>query len=160
MDYELLDGEYPNILDLSGESTLELTAACDVMITDYSSIVFDSVYLGCPIIYFVPDYAEFLAGVSHNYRKLDLPLEEGFGPFTEDADSLIDRLEECIAAKIGYKIREAQLHKIPYMLLVGDKEVEDGTVSVRKRGEGDLGASSVQDFATGALEDVKSKKIW
>lgn len=62
--------------------------------------------------------------------------------------------------KIGYKIREAQLHKIPYMLLVGDKEVEDGTVSVRKRGEGDLGASSVQDFATGALEDVKSKKIW
>ena len=46
------------------------------------------------------------------------------------------------------------------MLLVGDKEVEDGTVSVRKRGEGDLGASSVQDFATGALEDVKSKKIW
>ena len=62
--------------------------------------------------------------------------------------------------KIGYKIREAQLHKIPYMLLVGDKEVEDSTVSVRKRGEGDLGASSVQDFATGALEDVKSKKIW
>ena len=62
--------------------------------------------------------------------------------------------------KIGYKIREAQLHKIPYMLLVGDKEVEDGTVSDRKRGEGDLGASSVQDFATGALEDVKSKKIW
>ena len=62
--------------------------------------------------------------------------------------------------KIGYKIREAQLHKIPYMLLVGDKEVEDGTVSVRKRGEGDLGASSVQNFAAGALEDVKSKKIW
>ncbi len=62
--------------------------------------------------------------------------------------------------KIGYKIREAQLHKIPYMLLVGDKEIEDGTVSVRKRGEGDLGASKVDDFAAVALEDVTSKKIW
>ena len=62
--------------------------------------------------------------------------------------------------KIGYKIREAQLHKIPYMLLVGDKEIEDGTVSVRKRGEGDLGASKVDDFAAAALDDVASKKIW
>lgn len=42
--------------------------------------------------------------------------------------------------KIGYKIREAQLQKIPYMLIIGDKEAESGTVSVRRRGEGDLGA--------------------
>ena len=62
--------------------------------------------------------------------------------------------------KIGYKIREAQLHKIPYMLLVGDKEIEDGTVSVRKRGEGDIGARDVDSFAADALADIKSKKIW
>ena len=62
--------------------------------------------------------------------------------------------------KIGYKIREAQLQKTPYMLLVGDKEIEDGTVSVRKRGEGDIGAQSVDDFAAAALADVESKKIW
>ena len=42
--------------------------------------------------------------------------------------------------KVGYKIREAQLEKIPYMLVMGDKEAEDGTVSVRKRGEGDIGS--------------------
>ena len=62
--------------------------------------------------------------------------------------------------KIGYKIREAQLQKIPYMLLVGDKEIEDGTVSVRKRGEGDIGAMSVADFAAKAVEDIADKKIW
>ena len=62
--------------------------------------------------------------------------------------------------KIGYKIRESQLQKIPYMLLVGDKEIEDGTVSVRKRGEGDIGAMSVADFAAKAVEDIADKKIW
>ncbi len=67
-----------------------------LMITDYSSIVFDSVYMNCPIIYFVPDYEQFKAGVSHNYRKLDLPLENGFGPFAQDAESLLDYLEEYI----------------------------------------------------------------
>lgn len=68
-----------------------------LMITDYSSIVFDSVYLNCPVIYFVPDYDMFLAGVSHNYRKLDLPLEQGFGPFAHNNEELIDFLEEYIS---------------------------------------------------------------
>lgn len=68
-----------------------------LMITDYSSIVFDSVYMNCPIIYFVPDYDQFCAGVSHGYRKLDLPLEKGFGPFTRTADELLDSLEEYAA---------------------------------------------------------------
>ncbi|MBO5859469.1 MAG: CDP-glycerol glycerophosphotransferase family protein, partial [Clostridia bacterium] len=68
-----------------------------LMITDYSSIVFDSVYMNCPIIYFVPDYDQFKAGVSHGYRKLDLPLEEGFGPFTRTADELLDSLEKYAA---------------------------------------------------------------
>ena len=48
--------------------------------------------------------------------------------------------------KIGYKIREAQLHKIPYMLILGDKEVEAGAVGVRSRKEGDIGQTSVEDF--------------
>ncbi len=65
-----------------------------LMITDYSSIVFDSVYLNCPVIYFVPDYDKFLAGVSHGYRKLDLPMEEGFGPFAQDAQQLIEYIDE------------------------------------------------------------------
>ena len=48
--------------------------------------------------------------------------------------------------KIGYKIREAQLSKVPYMLIVGDKEQESNTVGVRSRGEGDIGAMSVEEF--------------
>lgn len=62
--------------------------------------------------------------------------------------------------KLGYKLREAQLQKIPYMLVVGDKEAADGTVSVRKRGEGDIGSMSVEEFMTLAKADIDSKKIW
>lgn len=68
-----------------------------MMITDYSSIVFDFVYLGRPIAYFVPDYIEFKAGVTHNYQKLDLPLEEGFGEIAltgEDLLAAIERIAE------------------------------------------------------------------
>jgi threonyl-tRNA synthetase len=59
--------------------------------------------------------------------------------------------------KIGYKIREAQLQKIPYMLVVGDKEVADGTVSVRSRSGGDLGPETVDGFVKNARQEVSSK---
>ncbi len=49
--------------------------------------------------------------------------------------------------KVGFKIREAQMQKIPYMLVVGDKEIEDSAVSVRDRSEGDLGSKSVEELA-------------
>ncbi|MBQ8782389.1 MAG: threonine--tRNA ligase [Clostridia bacterium] len=62
--------------------------------------------------------------------------------------------------KTGYKIREAQLEKVPYMLLMGDKDIEAGSVSVRKRGEGDIGAVSVDEFLKTILEDVDTKAIW
>ena len=50
------------------------------------------------------------------------------------------------AEKVGFKIREAQLEKIPYMLVVGEKEMESGLLSVRSRDEGELGQMSVEDF--------------
>ena len=59
--------------------------------------------------------------------------------------------------KIGYKIREAQLQKIPYMLVVGDKEVAEGAVSVRSRSGGDLGPDSVDEFVRKARLEVSSK---
>src|SRR5688500_1268427 len=59
--------------------------------------------------------------------------------------------------KIGYKIREAQLQKIPYMLVVGDKEVAEGTVSVRSRSAGDLGGRSVETFIADALDEIRRK---
>jgi len=59
--------------------------------------------------------------------------------------------------KVSFKIREAQLQKVPYMLVVGDREVEKGTVSVRNRRHGDLGARSVEQFLAEALDQVRRK---
>jgi threonyl-tRNA synthetase len=59
--------------------------------------------------------------------------------------------------KIGYKIREAQLQKAPYMLVIGDREASEGTVSVRRRVEGDVGSQRVEDFIEAALTEVREK---
>ena len=61
--------------------------------------------------------------------------------------------------KIGYKIREAQLEKVPYMFIVGDKDVEAGTVSVRHRKEGDLGAMKLEEFIAMAEKEINTKAI-
>ena len=59
--------------------------------------------------------------------------------------------------KIGYKIREAQLQKVPYMLVVGDREVAEGTAAIRSRTAGDLGAQRVEEFVAAALAEVARK---
>jgi threonyl-tRNA synthetase len=59
--------------------------------------------------------------------------------------------------KLGYKIREAQLEKIPYMLVVGENEVQADALSVRKRGEGDLGVQAVADVISMIREDIENK---
>ena len=59
--------------------------------------------------------------------------------------------------KIGYKIREAQLQKVPYMLILGDKEVEAGKVAVRSRKDGDLGAISLEGFIEKIKSEIKDK---
>ena len=61
--------------------------------------------------------------------------------------------------KIGYKIREAQLEKVPYMLVVGDKEVQNRTVSVRSRREGDKGAMPLEDMIKVLLKEVETKAL-
>ena len=61
--------------------------------------------------------------------------------------------------KIGYKIREAQLEKVPYMILVGDKDIENNTISVRSRKLGDLGATTVEEFIAKAKEEIDNKTI-
>jgi threonyl-tRNA synthetase len=59
--------------------------------------------------------------------------------------------------KIGYKIREAQLQKIPYMLVVGDREQAEATVAVRSRRDGDIGSQRIQDFVESAVLEVRNK---
>ena len=61
--------------------------------------------------------------------------------------------------KLGKKIRDAQLEKVPYILVVGDKEAEQNVVSVRHRTDGDLGIMTVSDFAKLALMEVATKQI-
>jgi threonyl-tRNA synthetase len=61
--------------------------------------------------------------------------------------------------KMGRKIRDAQLDKVPYMLIVGDKEIETGTVAVRDRRLGDIGVMSVEDFIKRVKSEVKALKL-
>ena len=63
----------------------------------------------------------------------------------------IDRRDE----KIGYKIREAQLKKIPYMLILGENESAEGTISVRSRDKGDLGSAQLADFIENITENIE-----
>jgi len=60
---------------------------------------------------------------------------------------------------VNLKIREAQLQKVPYMLVVGDREAADGAVAVRSRAQGDLGARPVAAFVHEALAEVARKQV-
>ncbi len=87
-----------------------------------------------------------------------LPVSEKFADY---AEKVSDALKEAgvrvetddRSEKLGYKIRSAQMEKVPYMLIVGEKEVEGECVSVRRRDEGDIGSMSVGEFAKLVLED-------
>ncbi|REJ12484.1 MAG: threonine--tRNA ligase [Thermobacillus sp.] len=87
--------------------------------------------------------------------------------FDDYAQKTTERLKEAgIRAeadlrneKLGYKIRGAQLEKIPYMLIVGEKEATSDAVSVRKRGEGDIGAKSVAETIDMLLEEIRTRKV-
>lgn len=78
-----------------------------------------------------------------------------------------DRLEKCgirceiddRSEKIGFKIRSAQLEKVPYMLVAGDKDIENSTVSVRSRKDGEQGACSVDEFIEKIEKEIKSRSL-
>ena len=72
-------------------------------------------------------------------------------------DAGIRAEDDCRSEKLGYKIREAQMQKIPYMLVVGDRDMENGTVSVRTRKGEDLGAMTADAFLTKCLAEIASK---
>lgn len=85
--------------------------------------------------------------------------------FMEYAESIKDSLEkygirvelDTRKEKIGYKIREARLEKVPYMLIAGEKEQEEGTVSVRDRKDGDIGSVKLDEFIKMILDKIASK---
>lgn len=91
-----------------------------------------------------------------------LPISEKFHNF---ANQILESLEsnglratiDERSEKIGKKIREAELAKIPYMLIIGEKEVEEQTVSIRRQGQGDMGSMSVQDFIDKINQELKEE---
>ena len=93
-----------------------------------------------------------------------LPISEKYEEYAEqvrkelarnDIDVTVDNRSE----KIGFKIREARLDKLPYMLVVGQQEEEDGTVSVRSRFAGDEGAKPLQEFIDQICKEIRTKEI-
>ncbi|MDD6811443.1 MAG: threonine--tRNA ligase [Lachnospiraceae bacterium] len=93
-----------------------------------------------------------------------LPISEKYADYAEkvrkelaknDIDVTVDNRSE----KIGFKIREARLDKLPYMLVVGQQEAEDGTVSVRSRFAGDEGVKPLQDFIDQICKEIRTKEI-
>ena len=61
--------------------------------------------------------------------------------------------------KIGYKIREAQLEKVPYTILCGDKDIEGNVISVRSRKKGDMGAMTVEQYLEMIMEEIETKAL-
>ncbi len=92
-----------------------------------------------------------------------LPISEKYEKYTKKVLNLLENYEiraliDDRNEKVGRKIRDAEISKIPYMLIIGEKESEDGTVSVRKHSEGDIGTFSIADFANIIKEEI-SKTI-
>ena len=90
-----------------------------------------------------------------------LPISEKFNDYAKQLQAYFD--EQDVRAivddrneKIGRKIRDNEMKRIPYMLIVGEKEAAEGTVSVRKRGEGDQGSMKFEDFAKKINEEVRN----
>ena len=109
-------------------------------------------FAGALPLWMAPEQVRVLPiGVEHEeYAKSVRERLEAAGIRTE-----VDARNE----KIGYKIRQAQLEKVPYMLVVGEKEAAEGKVAVRNRGGVDLGAVSVDEFMLKALEEIRTLKL-
>lgn len=93
-----------------------------------------------------------------------LPISEKYEAYAESvrkklAECGIDATADNRSEKIGFKIREARLDKLPYMLVVGQKEEEEGTVSVRSRFAGEEGTQKLEDFIDAIKKEIDTKEI-
>ena len=92
-----------------------------------------------------------------------LPISDKFIDYAKNVKAQLEAYNinvelDSRAEKIGYKIREAQMEKVPYMFVVGEKEVENNTVSVRERQKGDIGAMSVEEISNLILNKIKNRE--
>jgi threonyl-tRNA synthetase len=110
-------------------------------------------FMGVLIEHYAGAFPLWLAPV----QAIVLPIADRHAPYAEQVREELEKAGFRVKVdtrneKTGYKIREAQLQKIPYMLIVGDREVESGGVSVRSRDEGDLGSRPLAEFVGMARE--------
>jgi len=117
-------------------------------------------FFGVLIEHYAGNFPVWLAPV----QVAILPVSDPFVDYAKEVAGLLKaagiRVEvDDQDAKLGYKIREAEVQKVPYMLIVGGKEVESATVSVRRHGEGDLGALSVTDLISRIQGEVENKQL-
>ena len=92
-----------------------------------------------------------------------LPISEKFNDYAQSVSKFLNNSDiraevDCRNEKIGRKIRDNELKRIPFLLIVGEKEEADGTVSVRMQGEGDKGAMKLEEFAA-YLADLVKKEV-
>ncbi len=117
-------------------------------------------FFGTLIEHYAGNFPVWLAPV----QAVILPVSDRFIDYAQQVAKLLRdgqvRVEvDDQDAKLGYKIREAEVQKVPYMLIVGAREVENGTVSVRRHGQGDLGALSLENLIARIQQEVESKQF-
>ena len=125
-------------------------------------VVFGSIerFIGILIEHFAGAFPTWLAPVQVKVLPISDKYLDYAGKVLEDLKEAGIRAEiDSRAEKIGYKIREAQMKKIPYMLVVGAKEEEEGKVSVRSRFAGDEGQCGLEEFIEQIKEEVAAKKL-
>ena len=123
-------------------------------------MVFGSIerFIGVITEHFAGAFPTWLAPVQAKILTITDRANEAAEALRAKLDALGVRAEVDLRnEKIGFKIREAQMMKIPYMLVIGDKEAENGTVAVRSRKEGDLGSMPVDAFADKIVEEIRTR---
>ena len=109
---------------------------------------------------FAGAFPVWLSPVQAKFLSITNRSDDAIGKMMKDFEKDGIRTESDLRnEKIGYKIREARMEKVPYMLVVGDKEVEDGTVSVRSRSKGDLGTMKPEDFKARIEREISEKAL-
>ena len=188
MDYKINEGDgafYGPKIDFHLEDSIGRTWQCGTIQLDFQMPErFDLTYVGPdgekhrPVMIhrvvfgsierFIAILTEHFAGAFPTWLA---PVQAILLSITDRSNDYIEKLAKQFAdadirvetdlrnEKIGYKIREAQVQRIPYMLVVGDKEVEQGLVSVRSRSKGDIGTMTPEEFMEMILREIRDKAL-
>ena len=116
-------------------------------------------FLGILIEHYAGAFPTWLAPVQVSI----LPISDKFNGYAEEVKRKLENMDikvetDTRSEKIGYKIREAQLQKIPYMFIVGEKEIESDTVSVRERAAGDVGSKTIDEITKEIITKIKNRE--